>query len=145
MKTMNLQKIGILILLCFLNQLKAEEKGHYHNLTKALQNPMDVRTLDLRDNQLTNFPKEIENLKELRELYLSDNQLTTIPKEIGNLQKLQALYLKNNKLTTLPNEIGKLQKLHTLNLYDIPALKSQEKKIQKLIPKASINFIDIKR
>ncbi|EQA71560.1 leucine-rich repeat domain-containing protein [Leptospira noguchii] len=145
MKTMNLQKIGILILLCFLNQLQAKEKGHYHNLTKALQNPMDVRTLDLRDNQLTNFPKEIGNLKELRELYLSDNQLKTIPKEIGNLQKLQALYLKNNKLITLPNEIGKLQKLHTLNSYDIPALKSQEKKIQKLIPKASIDFIDIKR
>ncbi|WP_279575135.1 hypothetical protein [Leptospira noguchii] len=44
MKTMNLQKIGILIFLCFLNQLQAKEKGHYHNLTKALQNPMDVRT-----------------------------------------------------------------------------------------------------
>lgn len=83
----------------FFEPLQAKEKGHYHNLTKALQNPMDVRTLDLRDNQLTNFPKEI----------------------------------------------GKLQKLHTLNLYDIPALKSQEKKIQKLIPKASIDFIDIKR
>lgn len=117
MKTMNLQKVVILILLCFLSQLKAEEKGYYQNLTKALQNPMDVRTLDL-----------------------SKNQLTTLPKEI---RKLEKLYLKNNQFTTFPKKIGKLQKLNTLNLDDIPALKSQEKKIQKLLPKASIYFIEI--
>ncbi|WP_025182166.1 leucine-rich repeat domain-containing protein [Leptospira kirschneri] len=120
MKIMNLQKIGTLIFLCFLSQLKAEEKGHYHNLNKALQNPMDVRTLDL-----------------------SKNQLTTLPKEIRKLQKLEKLYLKNNQFTTFPKEIRKLQKLNTLNLDDIPALKSQEKKIQKLLPKASIYFIEI--
>ncbi|EKO14489.1 leucine rich repeat protein [Leptospira kirschneri str. H1] len=86
---MNLQKVVILILLCFLSQLKAEEKGHYHNLNKALQNPMDVRTLDLSKNQLT----------------------------------------------TLPKEIRKLQKLNTLNLDDIPALKSQEKRFRNYFPK----------
>nr|WP_232414339.1 leucine-rich repeat domain-containing protein [Leptospira kirschneri] len=59
------------------------------------------------------------------------------------MKRLQELYLRNNQLTTLPKEIGKLQKLNTLNLDDIPALKSQEKKIQKLLPKASIYFIEI--
>ncbi|EMK25611.1 leucine rich repeat protein [Leptospira kirschneri serovar Bulgarica str. Nikolaevo] len=74
---------------------------------------------------------------------LSNNQLTTLPNEIEFLKRLQELYLRNNQLTTLPKEIGKLQKLNTLNLDDIPALKSQEKKIQKLLPKASIYFIEI--
>ncbi|EKO61529.1 leucine rich repeat protein [Leptospira kirschneri str. H2] len=82
-------------------------------------------------------------MKRLQELYLRNNQLTTLPNEIGKLQKLEKLYLKNNQFITFPKEIGKLQKLNTLNLDDIPALKSQEKKIQKLLPKASIYFIEI--
>lgn len=96
---MNLQKIGTLIFLCFLSQLKAEEKGHYQNLTKALKNPTDVQTLDLSNNKLITLPKEIETLKKLEELFLDD----------------------------------------------IPVLKSQEKKIQKLLPKAQIDFIEIKK
>ncbi|AAN48376.2 leucine rich repeat protein [Leptospira interrogans str. C10069] len=119
---MNLQKIGTLIFLCFLSQLKAEEKGHYQNLTKALKNPTDVQTLDLSNNQLITLPKEIGQLKELEWLSLSKNQLKTLPKEIETLKKLEELFLD-----------------------DIPVLKSQEKKIQKLLPKAQIDFIEIKK
>lgn len=119
---MNLQKIGTLIFLCFLSQLKAEEKGHYQNLTKALKNPTDVQTLDLSNNKLITLPKEIGQLKELEWLSLSKNQLTTLPKEIETLKKLEELFLD-----------------------DIPVLKSQEKKIQKLLPKAQIDFIEIKK
>lgn len=118
---MNLQKIGTLIFLCFLSQLKAEEKGHYQNLTKALKNPTDVQTLDLSNNKLITLPKEIGQLKELEWLSLSKNQLKTLPKEIETLKKLEELFLD-----------------------DIPVLKSQEKKIQKLLPKAQIDFIEIK-
>ncbi len=122
MKIMNLQKIGTLIFLCFLSQLKAEEKGHYQNLTKALKNPTDVQTLDLSNNKLITLPKEIGQLKELEWLSLSKNQLKTLPKEIETLKKLEELFLD-----------------------DIPVLKSQEKKIQKLLPKAQIDFIEIKK
>lgn len=101
---MNLQKIGTLIFLCFLSQLKAEEKGHYQNLTKALKNPTDVQTLDLSNNKLITLPKEIGQLKELEWLSLSKNQLKTLPKEIETLKKLEELFLD-----------------------DIPVLKSQEK------------------
>ncbi|WP_078125502.1 hypothetical protein [Leptospira alexanderi] len=62
----------LLILLCFLSQLKAEEKRIYDNLTEALQNPTDVRILYLYDNQITTFPKEIGKLQNLRELHLDD-------------------------------------------------------------------------
>nr|WP_232616589.1 hypothetical protein [Leptospira interrogans] len=48
-------------------------------------------------------------------------------------------------MTTLPKEIETLKKLEELFLDDIPVLKSQEKKIQKLLPKAQIDFIEIKK
>ncbi|MCL8267903.1 hypothetical protein M9Y82_14925 [Leptospira weilii] len=113
--------VRVVILLCFLSQLKAEEKRIYHNLTEALQNPTDVQIL-----------------------YLNSNQLITFPKEIGKLKSLQKLYLSNNQLTTFPKEIGYLKELELLELDDIPALRSQEKKIRKLLPKVNIIFIEIK-
>ncbi|MBE8401159.1 leucine-rich repeat domain-containing protein [Leptospira borgpetersenii] len=123
MKATNLQKIGtlILILLCFLSQLKAQEIGTYHNLTEALQNPTDVRILSLH------------------------NKLTTLPQEIGKLKKLRELDLTNNQLKTLPNEIGKLKELRKLYLDDIPAWRSQEERIRKLLPEVYLNFIEIEK
>ncbi|EMN29254.1 leucine rich repeat protein [Leptospira interrogans serovar Pyrogenes str. L0374] len=117
MKIMNLQKIGTLIFLCFLSQLKAEEKGHYQNLTKALKNPTDVQTLDLSNNQLITLPKEIGQLKELEWLSLSKNQLKTLPKEIETLKKLEELFLD-----------------------DIPVLKSQEKRFRNYFPRRKLTL-----
>ncbi|WP_234369420.1 hypothetical protein [Leptospira santarosai] len=59
---------------CFGN-LKVQEKGTYNDLAKALQNPKDVRILDLRGRELATLPKEIGQLKNLQELDLSYNQL----------------------------------------------------------------------
>ncbi|EMY16264.1 leucine rich repeat protein [Leptospira weilii str. Ecochallenge] len=183
--------VRVVILLCFLSQLKAEEKRIYHNLTEALQNPTDVQILYLNSNQLITLPKEIGKLKKLRELHsynnqlkaipkeigelkelqmldLSHNQFKTLPKEFGNLQNLQILELIGNQLTTLPKEIGKLKNLRELNLSrnqlttlpkeighlknlqelyldDIPAWRSQEEKIRKLLPEVKIIFIEIEK
>nr|WP_081098069.1 leucine-rich repeat domain-containing protein [Leptospira borgpetersenii] len=78
-------------------------------------------------------------------LNLSGNQLTTLPKEIGKLQSLRELNLSHNQLTTLPKEIGELQNLRKLYLDDIPALRSQEEKIRKLLPEVYLNFIEIEK
>uniref|UniRef100_UPI000AB4732A leucine-rich repeat domain-containing protein n=1 Tax=Leptospira weilii TaxID=28184 RepID=UPI000AB4732A len=95
----HLQKITIclLVLVCFFSQLQAEEveQGTYTDLTKALQNPLKVRVLNL-----------------------SFQKLSTLPKEIGELQNLQTLDLFDNKLTVLPKEILQLQNLQTLDLFD---------------------------
>ncbi|EKR63273.1 MULTISPECIES: hypothetical protein [Leptospira] len=84
-----------------MSQCKEEDKNEkntpYRDLTEALQNPTDVRFLELGD-----------------------------------------------QFTTIPNEIGKLQNLIGLHLDDIPALRSQEEKIRKLLPKVNIIFIEIK-
>ncbi|MFQ3962329.1 leucine-rich repeat domain-containing protein, partial [Leptospira borgpetersenii] len=95
----NLQKIFLFSLLffCSFTFVQAEQPGTYYKaLTKALQNPLDVRVLDLREQKLTILPKEIWQLKNLRELRLDNNQLTTLPKEIGLLQNLKILHLYAN-------------------------------------------------
>ncbi|EMO85710.1 E-cadherin-binding leucine-rich repeat protein LRR20 [Leptospira santarosai] len=107
---------SIILLYCFGN-LKAQEKGNYKDLAEALQNPKEVRILDL-----------------------SENQLTTFPKEIGQLQKLQKLYLNENRLITLPKEIGQLKNLRWLSLKNNTALIPQKNKIQKLLPNTKIDF-----
>ncbi len=107
---------SIILLYCFGN-LKAQEKGNYKDLAEALQNPKDVRILDL-----------------------SENRLTTLPKEIGKLQKLQKLYLNENRLITLPKEIGQLKNLRWLSLKNNTALIPQKNKIQKLLPNTKIDF-----
>ncbi|EMP08917.1 leucine rich repeat protein, partial [Leptospira interrogans serovar Pyrogenes str. 200701872] len=106
----HLQKItiGFLFLInlfCKIQTEKVEPKT-YRDLTEAIQNPLDVRVLELNNNQLKTFPKEIGQLKNLLALYLNYNQLKTLSKEIGQLKNLQRLELNNNQLTTLPEEIG---------------------------------------
>ncbi|EMM95926.1 leucine rich repeat protein [Leptospira interrogans serovar Zanoni str. LT2156] len=162
-----LQKITISLL--FLIHLSCEiqaeevEPEAYQDLTKALQNPLDVRVLDLSRQELKTLPIEIGQLKNLQRLYLNHNQLITLPEEIGQLQNLQRLYLMDNQLTILSKEIGQLQNLQVLNLSynqlktlpkEIEQLKNlqtlylnnnqlsfQEKeKIRKLLPKCQIKF-----
>ena len=56
----------------------------------------------------------INNGLNLKSLDLRSNQLTTIPENIGSLDTLQSLYLMENKLTTLPENIGRLNTLQNL-------------------------------
>ncbi|MDO6384042.1 E-cadherin-binding leucine-rich repeat protein LRR20 [Leptospira santarosai] len=78
---------SIILLYCFGN-LKAqeEEKGNYKDLAEALQNPKEVRILDLSENQLTILPKEIGKLKNLRWLSLKNN--TALIPQKNKIQKL---------------------------------------------------------
>ncbi len=50
----------------------------------GLEYAVNLSTLLLQNNRLTNLPLEIGNLSHLNYLYLSNNQLTSIPPEIGN-------------------------------------------------------------
>ncbi len=59
----HLQKItiGLLFLIYLSCKIQAEEvePGTYMDLTKALQNPLDVRVLNLSGQKFTSLPREI--------------------------------------------------------------------------------------
>ncbi len=110
--------ISLLFLINLSCKIQAEEvePEAYQDFTKALQNPLDVRVLELSEQKLKTIPKEIGQLQNLQELNLWNNQLTTLPKEIEQMQNLRSLGLSNNQLTVLPKEIGQLQNLKVLFL-----------------------------
>jgi leucine-rich repeat protein SHOC2 len=93
-----------------------EQAKRYASLSEALQNPDEVRVLDLSNQNLNEIPAEIAKLKKLQLLELQNNKIEYIPKEIGELKYLQYLYLSKNRIVTLPAEIGKLEYLSVLDL-----------------------------
>jgi len=103
----------------------------------------DITALDLRSQQIKNFPIEvlqyeqlkvlilnreydkkskltlphnIEKLTQLKSLQLAYCQLSSLPVEIGQLKNLQSLDLGGNELSNLPAEIGQLKNLQSLHL-----------------------------
>lgn len=78
---------------------------------------MELRTLNLSFNDLTEMLAEAFFHKHLYELYLSGNHLTSLPAEdMEKLSYLRVLAVNGNKLQTIPAEIGKLRKLLTLDV-----------------------------
>ncbi|XP_063834822.1 uncharacterized protein LOC135083993 [Ostrinia nubilalis] len=62
--------------------------------------------LDLRDNELTDFPKSVQNHPSLTHLLLQNNQLNSLPNELGTTN-LKVLQLNGNPLVYPPKEIIK--------------------------------------
>lgn len=60
----------------------------------------ELRTLNLRDTQITQWPAGVENLPHLTRLDLRENRLTTLPQGIYHipLERMQRTYLHGNPL-----------------------------------------------
>lgn len=84
--------------------------------TAAKKNNETVRTLDLRNQNLTSLPPELFELTDLTVLILDNNQLQSLPSEISKLQKLSVLNLRNNQLRELPASLTSLTGLRLLTL-----------------------------
>ncbi|SFC29061.1 Leucine rich repeat-containing protein [Flexibacter flexilis DSM 6793] len=84
--------------------------------TAAQKNNVAVRSLDLRNQNLTSLPPELFELTDLKVLILDNNQLQSIPSEISKLQKLSVLNLRNNQLRELPASLTSLTDLRLLTL-----------------------------
>jgi Leucine-rich repeat (LRR) protein len=79
---------------------------------------INLQSLTLAGNLLTELPPEIGQLSNLRKLDLSSTELLELPPQIGQLTNLIQLDLRDNKLTELPPEIGELSRLKVLRLQD---------------------------
>ncbi|XP_077440334.1 PH domain leucine-rich repeat-containing protein phosphatase 1-like isoform X2 [Vanacampus margaritifer] len=82
----------------------------------ALTRFCKLRTLNLSNNALSEFPVTLCDLPSLTELNLSGNKLSCLPAEVGLLHNLQTLFLDANGLHSLPAELSSLEALTFLGL-----------------------------
>ncbi|XP_061403007.1 leucine-rich repeat-containing protein 58 [Musca vetustissima] len=79
-------------------------------------------TLVAKNNQLTNhsLPKTFNTFKNqpspLKELNLSGNFLTHFPEQVIELKQLKYLYIGGNQITTISKDIWKMQSLQVLSM-----------------------------
>uniref|UniRef100_A0A8C7NHE6 protein-serine/threonine phosphatase n=1 Tax=Oncorhynchus mykiss TaxID=8022 RepID=A0A8C7NHE6_ONCMY len=75
-----------------------------------------LRSLNLSNNQLGQFPMAICDISTLTEVNLSCNYLTNVDQAVGSMTNLQTFLLDGNCLSELPSELGSLQRLGYLGL-----------------------------
>uniref|UniRef100_A0A8C8KAC4 protein-serine/threonine phosphatase n=1 Tax=Oncorhynchus tshawytscha TaxID=74940 RepID=A0A8C8KAC4_ONCTS len=81
-----------------------------------LQQFSRLRSLNLSNNQLGQFPMAICDISTLTEVNLSCNYLTNVDQAVGSMTNLQTFLLDGNCLSELPSELGSLQRLGYLGL-----------------------------
>lgn len=90
----------------------------FRSLARALahDNPSQVTTLHLSNQNIMELPKEIGKFNNLRVLNLEHNNLGELPEEIGDLRNLTTLLLNSNVLKTLPYSMKNLSRLIKLEI-----------------------------
>lgn len=114
LKDLHLAKTNLVNLPPELKILTRLEELHIsHNFITELPILVQLRILDVTDNDLTEFPTEMTNLTNLN---ISENLISELPTDIGKLVRLEVLDVSYNNLTELPDELGNLVNLKELNL-----------------------------
>ena len=100
-----------------------------------------LKKLDLSKSNLTTFPVHILTLINLKGLNLSNNQIPAIPEGINQLEKLRKLNISNNLLTAFPDSTLALKNLEEFSISNnkIPAIPEDITKLTKL-RKLNISF-----
>ncbi|XP_053294025.1 PH domain leucine-rich repeat-containing protein phosphatase 1 [Pleuronectes platessa] len=83
---------------------------------QQLQRFSRLRSLNLSNNHLSQFPPAICDIPTLTEVNLSCNYLASVPSSVGAMTNLQTFLLDGNSLDELPNELGSLQRLSYFGL-----------------------------
>src|SRR5690348_8376703 len=92
-------------------------KHHCGRVPESVWERLDLETLVLADNDLTELSGRVGQLKRLRMLDLGHNALCSLPESLGNLESLSDfLYLHDNRLRSLPSSLGRLTRLRYLNI-----------------------------
>ncbi|XP_040026673.2 PH domain leucine-rich repeat protein phosphatase 1 [Gasterosteus aculeatus] len=104
---------------------------------QQLQRFSRLRSLNLSNNHLGQFPHAICDIPTLTEVNLSCNYLTCVPGSVGAMANLQTFLLDGNGLAELPVELGSLQRLTYLGLsfnqfHHVPQVLEQLAAMEKL-------------
>jgi len=89
------------------------------NIPESLcQSLINVTSLSIAGNELTELPCTISSLSQLVDLNVSANKLTSFPSNIVSLSKLRIFNFSDNEITKLPAEFGRLTALNTVMGYE---------------------------
>ncbi|XP_069126411.1 leucine-rich repeat-containing protein 40-like [Argopecten irradians] len=78
---------------------------------------MNLVSLDLRNNSLSELPADMESLENMRDVFLSYNRFTCIPPVLFELKKLEILFMDNCKIDTVDAAgVCSLPRIGTLDL-----------------------------
>ncbi|MFX1250945.1 MAG: leucine-rich repeat domain-containing protein [Promethearchaeota archaeon] len=110
------QPIPPIRLMIFISDDHSFYYGDYLNDFGFFAEEDHVTRLALTYLEMNHFPESIGNLVNLKELNLRENQLQILPESLGQLQNLHTLHLGWNQLQALPDIIGQLHNLQNLNL-----------------------------
>ncbi|XP_060073682.1 leucine-rich repeat-containing protein 40-like [Ylistrum balloti] len=78
---------------------------------------MNLVSLDLRNNSLSELPSDMESLENMRDVFLSYNRFTIIPPVLFELKKLEILFMDNCKVDTVDAAgVCSLPRIGTLDL-----------------------------
>ncbi|KAJ6654689.1 hypothetical protein lerEdw1_006649 [Lerista edwardsae] len=96
-----------------------------------------LRSLNLSNNHLGDFPLAVCSIPTLTELNVSCNSLRNIPAAVGDMNNLQTFLLDGNFLQSLPSELEKMHQLSYLGLSfnefsDIPEVLEKLPAMDKL-------------
>uniref|UniRef100_A0A8C8SVM6 protein-serine/threonine phosphatase n=1 Tax=Pelusios castaneus TaxID=367368 RepID=A0A8C8SVM6_9SAUR len=102
-----------------------------------LQRFTKLKSLNLSNNQLRDFPLAVCGIPTLTELNVSCNALRSIPAAIGDMHNLQTFLLDGNFLQSLPAELESMHQLTYLSLSfneftDIPGVLEKLTAMDKL-------------
>ncbi|XP_051872670.1 PH domain leucine-rich repeat-containing protein phosphatase 1-like isoform X2 [Pristis pectinata] len=98
------------------NFLKQNSEPGTNGGLSDLQRFMKLKSLNLSNNHMGEFPFAVCDIPSLSELNLSCNALQFIPTAVGKMDNLQTILLDGNCLSSLPSELGNLKQLSYLGL-----------------------------
>lgn len=84
-------------------------------LDKNIFKLTNINLLNISDTSLTSIPDDIKLLVNLQSLLLFGNKLSEFNENITSLPKLKVLDLSRNQLTNIPDSLNKMKELTSIN------------------------------
>lgn len=97
----------------------------------AKEGLIDLKYLNLHDNELMALPDNFGNLTELEYLNLNQNKLSSFPKSMTQISHLKELYCAKNQFTTIPKVLWPNKDLTKLDFTGNPLESDQENLARK--------------